>query len=77
MSVVVSYTHVHANIIINYIQSKNRHMHSLYRIVVGVSQYVLSAVTLMMETVSYQWVHLACLVVFAIPIAKMDVNQSL
>ena len=44
-------------------------MHSLYRIVVGASQYVQSAVKLMMKTVSYQWVHLACLVVFAILIA--------
>ena len=32
-------------------------MHSLYRIVVGASQYVQSAV----KYVSYQWVHLACL----------------
>ena len=38
-------------------------MHSLYRIVFGTSQYVQSAVKLMMTTVSYQWVHLACLVV--------------
>ena len=51
-------------------------MHSFYRIVVGASQYVHSAVKLMMETVSYQWVHLACLVVFAILIATTHVNHS-
>ena len=39
-------------------------MYSLYRIVVGASQYALSAVKLIMETVLYQWVHLACLIVF-------------
>ena len=39
-------------------------MHSLYRIVVGASQYAQSAVKLMMKSISYQWVHLACLVVF-------------
>ena len=41
-------------------------MHLLYRIVVGAFQYVQSAVKLIMKTVSYQWVHLACLVVFAL-----------
>ena len=40
-------------------------MHSLYKIVVVASQYVLSAVKLMMEIVLYQWVHLACLIVSA------------
>ena len=50
-------------------------MHSLYRIVVGASQCVLSAVKLMMETVSYQWV--TCLVVFPILIATAHVNQYL
>ena len=52
-------------------------MHSFYRTVVGASQYVLSAVKLMMETVSYQWVPLACLVVFTILIATTHVNQVL
>ena len=51
-------------------------MHSLYRIVVGASQYVQSAVKLMMKTVSYQWVHQACLVVFAILIATTQVNHG-
>ena len=51
-------------------------MHSLYRIVVGASQYVQSAVKLMMKTVSYQWVHLACLVVFALLIATTHVNHG-
>ena len=53
-------------------------MHSLYRIVVEASQYVLSAVKLMMETVSYRWVHLRSLsgsLVFAIRIATTHVNQ--
>ena len=51
-------------------------MHSLYRIVVGASQYIQSAGKLMMKTVSYQWVHLACLVVFAIIIATTHVNHG-
>ena len=50
-------------------------MHSLYRIVVGASQYVQSAVKLMMKTVSYQWVYLACPVIFALLIATAHVNQ--
>ena len=41
------------------------------------TQYVLSAVKLMMATVSYQWMPLTCLVVFAILIATMHVNQAL
>ena len=52
-------------------------MHSFYRIVVGASQYVLSAVKLIIETVLYQWVHLACLVVYSILIATTHVNQLL
>ena len=48
-------------------------MHSLCRIVVGASEYVQSAVKLMMKTVSYQWIHLACLVVF---IATTHVNNG-
>ena len=51
-------------------------MHSLYRIVVGASQYVQSPVKLMMKTVSYQRVHLARLVVFDILIATTHVNHS-
>ena len=51
-------------------------MHSLYRIVVGVSQYVQSAVKLIMKRVSYKWVHLACLVGFALLIATAH-GQSL
>ena len=51
-------------------------MHSIYWIVVGASQYVQSAVKLMTETVSYEWVHLACLVVFTILIAKTYVNHG-
>ena len=39
--------------------------------------YVLSAVKLMMEAVSYQWVPLACLVAFATLIAMTHVNQAL
>ena len=39
--------------------------------------YVLSAVKLLMETVSYWWVPLACLVAFAILIAMTHVNQAL
>ena len=44
-------------------------MHSLYTgplLELLSTLYVLSAVKLMMETVSYQWVPLDCLVVFAI-----------
>ena len=48
-------------------------MDSLCRIVVRASQYVQSAVKLMMKTVSYQWVHLACVVVF---IATTHVNHG-
>ena len=51
-------------------------MHSLYRIVVGAPQYIQSAVKLMMKAVSYQWVHLACLVIFAILIATTHVNHG-
>ena len=51
-------------------------MHSLYRIVVGASQHVQSAVKLMMKTISYHWVHLACLVVFALLIATTHVNHG-
>ena len=54
-------------------------MHSLYKIatvVVGASQYVLSAVKLMIETVSYQWAS-SLPGSFAILIATTQVNQSL
>ena len=51
-------------------------MHSLYRIIIGASEYVQSAVKLMMKTVSYQWVYLASLVVFAILIATTHVNHG-
>ena len=51
-------------------------MYSLYGIVIGTSQYVQSAVKLMMKTVSYQWVHLACLVVFVLLIATTHVNHG-
>ena len=52
-------------------------MHSLYTgplLELLGTVYVLSAVKLMMETVLYQWVPLACLVVFAIIIATTHVN---
>ena len=57
-------------------------MHSLYTeplLELLGTLYVLSAVKLMMETVSYQWVPLACLVVFAslIHVATTHVNQAL
>ena len=55
-------------------------MHSLYTgplLELLSTLYVLSAVKLMMETVSYQWVPLACLVVFAILIATTHVNHAL
>ena len=52
-------------------------MHSLYTgtLLEHLSTlYALSTVKLMMETVSSQWVPLACLVVFAILIAVTHVN---
>ena len=55
-------------------------MHSLYAgplLELLSTLYVLSAVKLIMETVLYQWVPLACLVAFEILIAMTHVNQAL